>query len=73
MKEKKIIPVKRKTNAKKKIIAKGITHPISVRPKTTTRRTAIGGKILEKKLFEHTPLRTDEESISQITCQAQKI
>jgi hypothetical protein len=46
----KIIPVKRKTNAKKKIIVKGIIHSTSVRPKTTTRRTAIRGKTLEKTI-----------------------
>ena len=51
---KKIIGVKRKTNAKKKIIAKGITHPISVRPKTIVRRTTIRKKILEKTIRSDT-------------------
>ncbi|MDH3853683.1 MAG: hypothetical protein OES23_04445, partial [Nitrosopumilus sp.] len=53
MKEKKIIPVKRKTNAKKKIRVKGIIHSTSVRPKTTIRRTAIRGKTLEKTIQTH--------------------
>jgi SpoVK/Ycf46/Vps4 family AAA+-type ATPase len=43
---KKIISTKRKTNAKKKIIAKGIIHSISVRPKTTARRRTIRGKTI---------------------------
>ena len=50
MKERKIIAVKRKTNAKKKIITKGTIHSTSVRPKTTTRTTAIRGKTLEKTI-----------------------
>jgi len=51
---KKIIGVKRKTNAKKKIIAKGIIHSISVRPKTIVRRTTIRKKILEKTIRSDT-------------------
>ena len=53
MKVKKIIAVKRKTNAKKKIIAKGIIHSTSVRPKTTTRRTVIRGKTLGTTIRAH--------------------
>lgn len=53
MKEKKIIAVKKKTNEKKKIIANGTIHSISVRPKTTTRRSGIRGKILEKTIRTH--------------------
>ena len=53
MKERKIIAVKRKTNAKKKIIIKGTIHSTSVRPKTTTRTTAIRGKTLEKTIQTH--------------------
>jgi hypothetical protein len=53
MKDKKIIAVKRKTNAKKKTIAKGVMHSMSVRPKTTTRRTTIKKKTLEKTIRTH--------------------
>jgi len=44
MAKKKIIGTKRKTNVK------GIMHPTSVRPKTTTRRTRIRKKTLEKTM-----------------------
>ena len=47
---KNIISAKRKTIVKKKKNVKGITHPISVRPKTTSRRTVIKKKTLEKTM-----------------------
>jgi len=53
MKEKKIIAVKRKTNTKKKIIAKGTIHSTSVRPKTTTRRTVIRRKTPDITIRAH--------------------
>jgi len=54
MAEKKIVGVKRKTNVKKKIIAKGIIHSISIRPKTTTGRATIRKKTLEKTIRSDT-------------------
>ena len=54
MAEKKINGVKRKTNTKKKMIAKEIMHSISVRPKTTARRTTIRKKTLEKTIRSDT-------------------
>ena len=50
MTEKKIISAKRKTIVKKKKNVKGITRPISVRSKTTSRRTVIKKKTLEKTM-----------------------
>jgi len=54
MAEKKIFGVKRKTNAKKKIIAKGIIYSMLVRPKTTARRITIKKKTLEKTIRSDT-------------------